>query len=113
MSKFMLKIRYSEIGLKETLAEGFAKREAYIRELSNRMGITIEAIYWALGDDDAYIILDGPSASVIETSLAATAGGLGKVSTVTLLTSADMDEAASKLGPDHGIGHFRTSGLFT
>ncbi len=29
MSKFMFKISYSQEGLKGTLAEGFAKREAY------------------------------------------------------------------------------------
>jgi uncharacterized protein with GYD domain len=97
MSKFMYKISYSQEGLKGTLAEGFVKREAYIRELSSRMGATVEAVYWALGDDDAYVILDGPSANVIAGSLAATAGGVGKVSTVTLLTAAEMDEVASKL----------------
>ena len=97
MSKFLFKISYSQEGLKGTLAEGFAKREAYIRELSSSMGVTVEALYWALGDDDAYIILDGPSANVIAGSLAATVGGVGKVSTVTLLTAAEMDEAASKL----------------
>ncbi len=32
MSKFLFKISYSQEGLKGTLAEGFAKREAYIRE---------------------------------------------------------------------------------
>jgi uncharacterized protein with GYD domain len=83
--------------LKGTIEEGFAKREAYVRELANNMGATIEALYWALGDDDAYIIFDGPSANVIAASLAATAGGTGKVSTVALLTAAEMDEAASKV----------------
>ncbi len=97
MPKFMFKISYSQEGLKGTLAEGFAKREAYVRELSSSMGATVEALYWALGDDDAYIILDGPSTSVIAGSLVATAGGVGKVSTITLLTAAEMDEAASKL----------------
>jgi uncharacterized protein with GYD domain len=97
MPKFLFKIRYSQDGLKGTLEEGFAKREAYVRELASTMGATVEALYWALGDDDAYIILDGPSANVIAGSLAATAGGTGKVSTVTLLTAAEMDEAASKI----------------
>ncbi len=32
MSKFLFKISYSQEGLKGALAEGFAKREAYIRE---------------------------------------------------------------------------------
>jgi len=97
MPKFLFKIRYSQEGLKGTLAEGFAKREAYIRELARSMDTTIEAFYWALGDDDAYIIFEGASANVIAGSLAATAGGTGKISTVALLTAAEMDEAASKI----------------
>jgi uncharacterized protein with GYD domain len=100
MPKFLFKIRYSQEGLKGTLAEGFVKREEYLRELSSRMGVTLEALYWALGDDDAYLIFDGPSANVIAGSLAATVGGVGKVSTVALLTAAEMDEAAAKL-PDY------------
>ena len=61
------------------------------------MGATVKALYWALGDEDAYIILDGPSANVIAGSLTATVGEVGKVSTITLLTAAEMDVAASKL----------------
>ena len=97
MPKFLFKIRYSADGLKGTLAEGFANREAYVRDLASNMGLTVEALYWALGDDDAYIIFDGPSANAVAASLAATAGGTGHISTVTLLTAAEMEEAASKL----------------
>jgi uncharacterized protein with GYD domain len=97
MPKFLFKISYSSEGLKGTLAEGFAKREAYIRDLASNMGLSVEALYWALGEDDAFIIFDGPSANAIAASLAATSAGTGKISTVTLLTAAEMDEAASKL----------------
>jgi uncharacterized protein with GYD domain len=61
------------------------------------MGLSVEACYWALGDDDAYIIFDGQNANAIAASLAATSAGIGKISTVTLLTASEMDEAASKL----------------
>ena len=97
MPEFMYKVSYSQEGLKGTLAEGFTEREAYLRELISSMGATLEAVYWALGDDDAYVILDGPSSNVIAGSLAASLGGVGKISTVSLLTAAEMDEAASKL----------------
>jgi uncharacterized protein with GYD domain len=100
MPKFLFKIRYSQEGLKGTLAEGFANREAYIRDLTSNMGLSIEAFYWALGEDDVFIIFDGPSANAIAASLVASAGGIGKISTVALLTAAEMDEAASKL-PDY------------
>jgi uncharacterized protein with GYD domain len=93
----MYKVSYSQEGLKGTLAEGFVKREAYLKELSGNLGATIEAVYWALGDDDAYVLVDGPSANVVAGSLAAAVGGVGKVSTVALFTAAEMDEAASKL----------------
>lgn len=100
MPKFLFRIRYSQEGLKGTLAEGFANREAYIRDLASNIGLSVETFYWALGDDDVFIIFDGPSANAIAGSLVATAGGIGKISTVTLLTAAEMDEAASKL-PDY------------
>lgn len=71
MPKFMYKVSYSQEGLKGTLQEGFVKREAYLKELSGSLGTTIEAVYWALGEDDAYVLVDGPSANVVAGSLAA------------------------------------------
>ena len=97
MAKFMYKISYSTDGLSGTIEEGFAEREKYLKELGTSMGVTFEAIYWALGDDDAYLILDGPIANVIAGSLAASMAGTGRVSTVPLLTAAEMDEARSQL----------------
>jgi hypothetical protein len=48
------------------------------QEACEQYGRTLEASYSALGDDDAYLILDGPNANVIAGSLAATVGGVGK-----------------------------------
>lgn len=99
MAKYMFKVAYSTDGLSGVVKEGFAEREKYLKELGASMGVTFEAIYWALGDDDAFIIVDGPSANVIAGSLAASMSGTGKVTTVPLLTAAEMDEACSQL-PD-------------
>ena len=97
MAKYMYKVSYSAEGLAGTMKEGFAAREKYLKELGASMGVTFEAIYWALGEDDAYIIMDGPSANVIAGSLVSSMSGTGKVTTVPLLTAAEMDEARSKV----------------
>ena len=99
MARYMLKVAYSTDGLSGVVKEGFAEREKYLKEFSAGMGVTFEAIYWALGDDDAFIIAEGPSANVIAGSLAASMSGTGRVTTVPLLTGAEMDEVRAQL-PD-------------
>ena len=97
MAKFMYKASYSKEGLQGTVDEGFAKREAYLRELMSSMGISLEAVYWSLGDEDIVVILDGPIENVVGGSIAATLSGVGKINTTALLTGAQMDEAVAKM----------------
>ncbi len=97
MAKFMIKVQYSREGLQGTVKEGFANREAYIRDLMSNIGLTMEGMYWALGDDDMFAILDGDGPSVVGGALMAALGGIGRVSTVRLLTATEMDAAVSKM----------------
>jgi uncharacterized protein with GYD domain len=98
MPKFMFKAVYSQAAVQGTLKEGFAAREAYIRQLLEGVGGKIEAFYWAYGDDDAILIVDEPNAAAaIATSLAVNAAGAIRLSTTPLLTAAEMDEARAKV----------------
>ena len=100
MAKFMYRVHYSQEGIAGTVSEGFADREAYIRGLLEGMGATVESMNWAFGDDDAYIIFDGEPSAAIGGSLAAAMGGVGRISTVQLLSAAEMDAGAAAI-PDY------------
>jgi hypothetical protein len=76
----------------------------YLKELLSCLGPTLETFNWALGEDGVYMIFDGLSVNAIAGSLVANAGGVGKVSTVALMTAAKMDEAASKLPAYRAFG---------
>ena len=97
MAKFMYRVQYGREGLVGTVDEGFESREAYVRGLIESMGGTVEAVYWAYGDDDVFIIFDSESAAAVGGSLAASMGGIGRISTVPLLTAAEMDAAAATI----------------
>ena len=61
------------------------------------VGGKLEAIYWALGEDDAYAICDCPdNVSVAALALATSASGLVRTRTVPLLTAAEIDEVLAK-----------------
>jgi uncharacterized protein with GYD domain len=97
MAKFMYKVRYSREGVIGTVKEGFVKREGYIRELTSNMGVTLDAVYWAYGEDDAYVIVDGDPAKVLGGSLSVNMSGIGSVRTVPLLTAAELDAAVAEM----------------
>jgi uncharacterized protein with GYD domain len=96
--KFMQRLRYSKEGLESTIEEGFANRRAYLDEFAASVGATVEAAYWAYGEDDLIVIVDSPDASAtIASSLAVTVGGTGQVITTPLMTAEEMDTAAQQL----------------
>jgi len=59
------------------------------------MGGTVEALYFAYGDNDVYIIFDQPdSKQAIAASLLINAGGAGTSKLTVLITPEELDEAA-------------------
>ncbi len=98
MPKFMLRAQYTVGGLEGAVREGFASREEYIRELAESLGVTVEALYWAYGDDDIVVILSTTDdATVVALSLAINMSGAARASTTPLLTAAEMDAIVDKL----------------
>ena len=97
MPKFLWQVSYTAEGAKGLLKEGGTSRVAYIREAVESGGGKIEAFYWAFGEDDAYIIVDGlDNATTAALSLAASASGAMRVKTVVLLTPEEIDAAAKQ-----------------
>jgi uncharacterized protein with GYD domain len=69
------------------------------------LGGEVEAFYYALGEEDLYIILDLPSpADMAAVSMAVTASGGARFNSVMLLTPEQVDEASEKAVSYHPPG---------
>lgn len=97
MAKYLWHVSYTTEGLKGLVKEGGSSRVATIKALTERNGGTLDAFYFAFGDDDVYVIADLPGnveASAI--SLAVGASGAASIKTVVLLSAEEVD-AATKI----------------
>ena len=94
MPKYLFQASYTTDGLKGLLKEGGSKRREMVEQVTKALGGTVEAFYFAFGDNDAYIIADVPdNVSVAAASLTANASGGVKMKTTVLLTAEEVDQA--------------------
>lgn len=101
MAKYLLEGNYVGDGIGGLLKEGGTGRRDAVEKLVTAMGGTVEAIYYAFGPTDVYVIVDLPShVDAAAASLVANASGAVTVSVTVLLTPEDIDEAAKKT-PDY------------
>jgi uncharacterized protein with GYD domain len=97
MSKYMIEVKYTLDGVKGLKAEGGSARVAAATALIESVGGTVDAFHFALGETDAYVIVDMPDAvSAAAAALAVNAGGGATTRTVALLTASEADAAAAK-----------------
>ena len=97
MPKYLFEEYYTVEGAKGVLAEGGTKRREAAAKAIKSVGGKMEAFYFAFGNSDAIVILDGPdNLSVAAASLAIAASGGAAISTTVLLTPAEVDEATKK-----------------
>jgi uncharacterized protein with GYD domain len=97
MPKYLLKVSYTAEGVKGVLKDGGTKRRQAAEAAVKSTGGSLEAMYFAFGDDDVYCIVDSPdNASVAAASMAIAASGLVKPTTVVLLTAEEIDQAVKK-----------------
>jgi uncharacterized protein with GYD domain len=94
MPKFMIKAIYTAEGIKGLKKDTASGREKAIAAACEAMGGKLDALYYALGNDNVFAIVDLPS-HVHAASLgsAAAASGWVETRTVSLLTVAEMDKA--------------------
>ena len=98
MARFLFQGSYSTEGVKGILKEGGSGRVKAVEDALHAFGGKIEAFYFAFGETDIYIIVDGIDN---ETALSfamgvGASGALAKVTTTVLLTPAEVDHAAKK-----------------
>jgi len=97
MAKYLICGSYTEEGLKGLLKEGGTKRREATKRAVESLGATLEAFYFAYGDNDAYFIVDSPdNINVIAGILIANASGAVKHKTTVLITPEEIDQAVKK-----------------
>jgi uncharacterized protein with GYD domain len=97
MPKYLVKVSYSADGTRGLMRDGGRRRREAVTAMVEGLGGDVEAFYYAMGEDDLYIILDLPSnADMTAVSMAVTASGGARFNTVMLLTPDEIDEATEK-----------------
>ncbi len=97
MPKFLLKASYTAEGIKGLLREGGTGRRSAIEQLAQGLGGSIEAFYFALGEDDVYVITDMPdNVTAVAVSGVVNAAGAVHLATIPLVTAEEVDEATKK-----------------
>jgi uncharacterized protein with GYD domain len=98
MGKYLLRVNYTAAGLKGLTSEGAANRVQYISAFAESLGGKVDTFLFALGDYDAYVILDAPDErAVTAASLAVGSSGHASISTITLLTADEVDDAIASM----------------
>ena len=105
MSKYLLHGSYTEEGLKGLLEEGGSKRRQAAEQVVQSVGGTVEAYYFAFGDNDFFLIADLPdNVSATALSLVGNSTGTINAKVTVLLTPADVDEATKRTVDFRGAG---------
>jgi uncharacterized protein with GYD domain len=97
MPKYLVKATYTSDGVEGVLKEGGTSRRDTIGKLIQSMGGTMESFYFALGEDDVYVIVDLPdNVAVTAVSLAVNSTRAVRLKTVVLMTPEEVDAATKK-----------------
>ena len=97
MSRYLFHGSYTEEGLRGLLKEGGSGRREAADQVFESLGGSVEALYFAFGDDDFYTIAELPdNVSATALSLVLNARGAIKFKTVVLLTPEEVDQAVKK-----------------
>jgi uncharacterized protein with GYD domain len=97
MPKFMVVGSYTPEGAKGLAKEGGTGRRSAIMEAVESVGGKVEAVYFAFGADDFFIVLDLPDhAAAAAIAVKAAESGTVASRMVLLMTPEEMDAAVAK-----------------
>lgn len=97
MSKFLVQGSYTTEGLKGVIKDGGSKRREVVKQLIEGMGGQMEGFYFALGENDFYILGEMPGIiDITATTIMVNATGMVNVKTIALLTPEEVDLAVQK-----------------
>lgn len=94
MPKYLIQASYTAEGTRGLLKEGGTGRRRAVDEVVAGLGGTVEAMYYAFGEDDLAMIVDFPDAtSMAAVSLMVKASGALRSRATPLLTIDEIDAA--------------------
>jgi uncharacterized protein with GYD domain len=97
MTKYLVQSSYTSDGLTGLFKEGGSARAEVVEGMVRRLGGTLETLYFAFGETDAYFVVDVPdNVSAASLGLTISESGAARTKTVVLLTPAEIDEAVGK-----------------
>ena len=97
MPKYLFQVSYTAAGAAGVLRDGGSKRRAAAEGLVGSLGGTLEAMYFAFWETDAFAIVDLPdNAAAAAASLAAAGSGAMTGKITVLLTAEELDEASQR-----------------
>jgi uncharacterized protein with GYD domain len=97
MAKYLIRATYTADGAKGVMKDGGSGRKAAVDKAISGMGGKLESFYFALGDTDAFLVVDVSDATAaVAVSLAVNATGTVRTSMTPLLTVEEMDAACKK-----------------
>jgi uncharacterized protein with GYD domain len=94
MATYILLGTFTDQGIRNI--KDTTKRAEAVRAMGKKAGVTVEQLYWTLGQYDVAAVLDAPDEETA-TSLALSIGALGNVRTQ-LLRAFDEEEIGSIIG---------------
>ena len=97
MPKYMFKASLTAEGVAGIIAEGGSSRRMALTQAIENLGGTVEAFYFAFGDEDAIVVADLPG-NEAAAAFALEVGSSGRVaiSTTVLITPEEVDRAREK-----------------
>lgn len=97
MPKFLTRGSYTKEGLNGVLKDGGSKRVQAAKQLVESLGGKLEAFYFAFGDDDIFIITEGPdNIGSVAANLIANASGAVRIKTTVLISPEEVDQAIKR-----------------
>jgi uncharacterized protein with GYD domain len=96
MARYLIHGSYNREGLEGLLKEGGTGRRQAVQNVADAFGGKVEAVYYAFGEDDFFLVLELPdNVSAAAVSLATNAAGAVKATVTVLMTPEEVDEAVA------------------
>jgi uncharacterized protein with GYD domain len=106
MPKYLFEASYLSEGINGLLKEGGTRRRTAVDDLFHSLGGSVEAFYFAFGDQDVFIIGELPdNATAASLAIKINAAGVTTCKTTVLLTAQEVDEAVKKTSVYRPPGH--------
>jgi uncharacterized protein with GYD domain len=97
MPKYLIAGSYSADGLKGLQRDKASGRRTAVTSAVEGAGGKLEGLYYALGEDDVYLIVDLPdNVSAAAFGIAVSAAGLVRTRTTALMTVEEVDQSLAK-----------------